>query len=387
MHEIWDRFSAFDPKRPNPSAGKLSGRHLVRGLRPRTLQLPIRRTPIHTPSGRESGLPTNQLQDSVARGRRRHLRPDRNYNYMGTTGGTGYNTLNINSTFLRRTRAATFATACSYDRNLLFSATAGSRNPPDGRARSIRPRPGRSQRRTPGADHQWSIGVQRRDHDEPGGGSQLRRQSRRMVPGELADRLMRSLPERLGSVRSGHQQRGRPHTCSPRRSVRRRRASAASTSCRTPASRLARPWRRVCGRSRSSATWHRWSPLGNNWYDSSAGEGHEAPLSHGLDVSAHSRGRRNWCAVRTIRAAAAETSTTFSTAPTRNTSPGNSSRSCWCRHSITDSAIRQATKLGAPGYRRLDPQRHLAICQRPADRGARFQHVAARLTSCSAARA
>jgi hypothetical protein len=160
MREVWDRFSMFDPMRANPTAGGLLGGTSYEGNGAGrcncrfAANYPYAFGPrvgvayqINTKTVFRGGVGVTYGQTS-------------NFNYIGTTVGTGYNTLNINSPSFGMP-ALNLRDGLQYDRGLLFAATFDP---------GIRPSPGQIDSPSPWVDPdggrpsritQWSIGLQR----------------------------------------------------------------------------------------------------------------------------------------------------------------------------------------------------------------------------------
>ena len=160
MREVWDRFSMFDPARRNPSAGNLLGATSYEGYGTSRCDCRFAATYPYA-FGPRVGVAYQINPRTVFRGGIGvTYGQTSNFNYIGTTVGTGYNTLNINSPSFGMP-ALYLRDGLQYDRNLLFSA---SLDP------GIRPTPGQIDAPSPWVDPdggrpsritQWSLGFQR----------------------------------------------------------------------------------------------------------------------------------------------------------------------------------------------------------------------------------
>lgn len=160
MRELWDRFSGFDPNRANPSAGNLLGATSYEGNGPGRCNCKFAATYPYA-FGPRVGFAYQVDHKTVVRGGVGvTYGQTSNFNYIGTTVGTGYNTLNINSPAFGDP-AMRFRTGLQYDHSLLYSASLdpGIRPTPgqiDSPSAWVDPDGGRPSRVT-----QWSFGVQR----------------------------------------------------------------------------------------------------------------------------------------------------------------------------------------------------------------------------------
>ena len=160
MRELWDRFSAFDPKRPNPAAGNLPGATSYEGYGPGRCNCRFANTYPYA-IGPRLGVVYQLTPKTVIRGGVGvTYGQTSNFNYIGTTVGTGYNTLNINAPAFGDP-AVLFREGLKFNQALLYEA---SLNP------GIRPTPGQIDAPSPWVDPnggrpsrvvQWSFGVQR----------------------------------------------------------------------------------------------------------------------------------------------------------------------------------------------------------------------------------
>jgi len=160
MRELWDRFSEFDPTRPNPAAGNLLGATSYEGTGTGRCNCRFAATYPYA-FGPRIGVAYQINSKTVFRaGGGVTYSQTANFNYMGTTIGTGFNTLNINSPSFGMP-ALYLRDGLQFDRNLLYSATldpgirptAGQIDTPSA---WVDPDGGRPARVT-----QWSAGFQR----------------------------------------------------------------------------------------------------------------------------------------------------------------------------------------------------------------------------------
>lgn len=162
MHELWDRFSAFDPNRPNPAAGNLLGAQSYEGWGPGRCNCRFANGYPYA-IGPRVGLVYQITSKTVLRaGAGVTYSRTADYNYMGASGGggVGYNTLNFSSPSFGDP-ALTFATGMQYNLSDLYQANYDP---------GLHPRLGQTD--SPGALTdanggrpprllQWSIGLQR----------------------------------------------------------------------------------------------------------------------------------------------------------------------------------------------------------------------------------
>ncbi|MEP6961488.1 MAG: TonB-dependent receptor, partial [Acidobacteriota bacterium] len=160
IREVWDRTSGFDPSRPNPSAGGRLGASVYEGFGPGRCNCVLAKTYPYAVGPRAGAAYQIDSKTVLRGGVGVSYGQMANFNYMGTTVGTGYNTLNITSTsfgdpaFLMRD-------GLHYDPALLYAAdlnpgirpTPGQIDSPSG---WIDPNGGR-----PARILQWSFGLQR----------------------------------------------------------------------------------------------------------------------------------------------------------------------------------------------------------------------------------
>ena len=160
MREVWDRFSMFDPTRANPSAGGRLGGTSYEGYGPGRCNCRFASTypfafgprlgaayQINSRTVLRAGIGVTYGQTS-------------NFNYIGTTVGTGYNTLNINSPSFGMP-ALYLRNGLQYNQGLLFAANLDPGIRPttgqiDSPSAWVDPNGGRPSRIT-----QWSVGLQR----------------------------------------------------------------------------------------------------------------------------------------------------------------------------------------------------------------------------------
>lgn len=160
MREVWDRFSMFDPTRANPSAGGRLGGTSYEGYGTGRCNCRFAAT-YPWAFGPRLGAAYQINSKTVFRGGVGiTYGQTSNFNYIGTTVGTGYNTLNINSPAFGLP-AVNLREGLQYDRNLLFAANLDP---------GIRPTPGQIDAPSPWVDPdggrpsrimQWSVGLQR----------------------------------------------------------------------------------------------------------------------------------------------------------------------------------------------------------------------------------
>jgi hypothetical protein len=160
MHELWDRVSAFDPNVRNPAAGNLLGATAYEGSGPGRCNCRFAHNYPYA-FGPRFGFAYQLNSKTVLRGGWgvTYARTA-DFNYMGSSSGVGYNTLNFSTTSFGDP-AVTFASGMQYPLSDLYNA---SYDP------GLRPRAGQID--SPGAltDRnggrpprmmQWSIGLQR----------------------------------------------------------------------------------------------------------------------------------------------------------------------------------------------------------------------------------
>jgi hypothetical protein len=160
MREQWDRFSGFDPERPNPSAGNRQGATSYEGYGPGRCNCRFAST-YPFAFGPRLGVAYQLDSKTVLRGGFGITYGQTgNFNYLGTTVGTGYNTLNVIAPAFALP-AMQFRTGLQFNQALLYAATLDP---------GIRPTPGQIDNPSPWVDPdggrpsrvmQWSIGVQR----------------------------------------------------------------------------------------------------------------------------------------------------------------------------------------------------------------------------------
>jgi hypothetical protein len=160
MNEVWDRFSMFDPARANPRAGGLLGATSYEGKGPGRCNCRFAATYPYAYGPRLGAAYQINSKTVFRAGIGVTYGQTANFNYIGTTVGTGYNTLNINSPSFGMP-ATLLRQGLNYDPNLLFAATFDP---------GIRPTPGQIDSPSPWVDRnggrpsritQWSIGLQR----------------------------------------------------------------------------------------------------------------------------------------------------------------------------------------------------------------------------------
>ena len=209
MRELWNRFSEFDPGRPNPAAGNLLGATSYEGSGSGRCNCRFAATYPYA-FGPRIGVAYQINSKTVFRaGGGVTYSQTANFNYMGTTIGTGFNTLNINSPSFGMP-ALYLRDGLQYDRSLLYSATLDP---------GIRPTAGQID--TPSA---WVDP----DGGRPAQGNAVERRSAAAITpnfaidanyvgnrgawfqANIADRFERADSRTAGGLRPGHPQRGRP---------------------------------------------------------------------------------------------------------------------------------------------------------------------------------
>lgn len=160
MREIWDRTSAFAPTIANPSAGGLLGATVYEGYGPGRCNCLLADTYPYSIGPRLGAAYQINSKTVLRGGIGISYGQAANFNYLGATVGTGYNTLNITSTSFGDP-AMLLRDGLSYDLGLLYSASfdPGIRPSPgqiDSPSGWIDPNGGRQARIL-----QWSIGLQR----------------------------------------------------------------------------------------------------------------------------------------------------------------------------------------------------------------------------------
>jgi len=160
LREIWDRTSGFDPAIPNPSAGGLLGATVYEGFGPGRCNCTLSNTYPYAIGPRLGGAYQLNGKTVLRAGIGVTYGQPANFNYMGTTVGTGYNTLNFSSTSFGDP-ALLLRNGLQYNPNLLYASNLDP---------GIRPSPGQIDTPSPWIDPnggrpsrsvQWSVGVQR----------------------------------------------------------------------------------------------------------------------------------------------------------------------------------------------------------------------------------
>lgn len=160
IREVWDRTSGFDPSRPNPSAGGRLGASVYEGFGPGRCDCLLTKTYPYALGPRVGAAYQIDTKTVLRGGVGVSYGQTANFNYLGTTVGTGYNTLNITSNSFGDP-ALNMRDGLTYDQALLYSA---SLNP------GIRPTPGQIDSPSgwidpnggrPSRILQWSVGLQR----------------------------------------------------------------------------------------------------------------------------------------------------------------------------------------------------------------------------------
>jgi Carboxypeptidase regulatory-like domain/TonB dependent receptor len=284
FREQWDRFSAFDPNRPNPTTANLPGATSYEGYGNGRCNCRFAAT-YPWAFGPRLGAAYQINSKTVLRiGGGVTYGQTSNFNYVGTTVGTGYNTLNVTSTTFGEP-ATLFRNGLNYDRNLLFSAsldpgirpTAGQIDAPSA---WVDPDGGR-----PARIMQWSIGLQREvTRDLVVEASYVGNRGAWFQANSLID-LNALTPERITAaglnINNAADRTLLTSTINSALSVQRgfnRLPYPGFPTGQTVAQSL-RPFPQF-GNLAS-----RWSPLGNNWYDSLQVKVTKR-RSHGLDLSA-----------------------------------------------------------------------------------------------------
>jgi hypothetical protein len=283
MRELWDRFSMFDPARPNPTTANLPGATSYEGYGAGRCDCRFAATYPYA-FGPRVGMAYQLNSKTVIRGGvGMTYGQTSNFNYIGTTVGTGFNTLNINSPSFGMP-ALNLRNGLQYDQSLLFSAAL---NP------GIRPTPGQIDAPSPWVDPdggrpsrvtQWSFGVQRQvNADLMVEANYVGNRGAWFQANGLID-LNALTPERLQAfgldIRNAADRSlltsQMSSTLAAQRGFNRLPYPGFPTG-QTVAQSL-RPFPQFGGLG------SRWSPLGNNWYDSlqvKATKRH----SHGLDFT------------------------------------------------------------------------------------------------------
>ena len=283
MQETWDRFSMFDPARRNPSAGNLLGATSYEGYGTGRCNCRFAET-YPFAIGPRVGFAYQLNSKTVVRGGVGvTYGQSGNFNYIGTTVGTGFNTLNINSPSFGEP-AMLFRNGLSFDRSLLFSASLdpGIRPTPgqiDSPSAWVDPDGGRPSRIT-----QWSIGIQREiNRNLVVDANYVGNRGAWFQANSLID-LNALTPERLAAF-------GLDLRKADDRTLLTSQVGSAAAAARgfnrlpypgfptgqTVAQSL-RPYPQFGGLG------SRWSPLGNNWYDSLQVKVTKR-YSHGLDFT------------------------------------------------------------------------------------------------------
>ena len=160
LREIWDRTSGFDPVIANPSAGGLLGATVYEGFGPGRCNCTLANTYPYAIGPRVGGAYQLNGKTVLRAGIGVTYGQPANFNYAGTTVGTGYNTLNFSSTSFGDP-ALLLRNGLQYNPNLLYASNLDP---------GIRPSPGQIDTPSPWIDPnggrparvvQWSIGVQR----------------------------------------------------------------------------------------------------------------------------------------------------------------------------------------------------------------------------------
>ena len=160
MREVWDRTSGFDPSIANPSAGGRLGASVYEGYGPGRCNCVLANTYPYA-IGPRVGVAYQIDPKTVLRGGVGvSYGQTTNFNYFGTTIGTGFNSLNITSTSFGDP-ALNLRDGLVYDQALLYAAdlNPGIRPSPgqiDSPSGWIDPNGGR-----PARILQWSFGLQR----------------------------------------------------------------------------------------------------------------------------------------------------------------------------------------------------------------------------------
>jgi hypothetical protein len=160
MREIWDRTSAFSPTIRNPSAGGLLGATVYEGYGPGRCNCVLAKTYPYAIGPRLGAAYQISSKTVLRAGVGVSYGQTANFNYLGTTIGTGYNTLNITTTSFGDP-AVVLRNGLVYDPALLYAAnldpgirpTPGQIDTPSG---WIDPNGGR-----PARILQWNVGLQR----------------------------------------------------------------------------------------------------------------------------------------------------------------------------------------------------------------------------------
>jgi hypothetical protein len=160
MREQWDRFSGFDPNRPNPSAGNLLGATSYEGYGPGRCNCRFAATYPYAFGPRVGAAYQFDPKTVIRGGVGVTYGQTANFNYIGTTVGTGFNTLNITAPAFGQP-AMLFRTGLQFDQALLYEASLDpgirpTRGQIDNPSPWVDPDGGRPARIT-----QWSFGVQR----------------------------------------------------------------------------------------------------------------------------------------------------------------------------------------------------------------------------------
>jgi hypothetical protein len=160
FREQWDRFSAFDPNRPNPVAGNRLGATSYEGYGPGRCNCRFAST-YPFAFGPRLGVAYQFDSKTVIRGGFGITYGQTgNFNYLGATVGTGFNTLTLNSPAFAQP-AMQFRNGLRFDQALLYASNFDP---------GILPRSGQIDAASPWVDPdggrpprvmQWSIGVQR----------------------------------------------------------------------------------------------------------------------------------------------------------------------------------------------------------------------------------
>jgi hypothetical protein len=160
MREIWDRTSGFDPSRPNPSTGGLLGATVYEGFGPGRCNCTLANTYPYAIGPRIGAAYQINSKTVFRAGIGVTYGQTANFNYLGTTVGTGYNTLNVNSNSFGDP-AMLFRNGLQYSSALLYASNLDP---------GIRPSPGQTDSPSgwidpnggrPSRSVQWSVGLQR----------------------------------------------------------------------------------------------------------------------------------------------------------------------------------------------------------------------------------
>jgi hypothetical protein len=267
MHELWDRVSAFDPTKPNPSAGGLPGATAYEGWGAGRCNCRFANTYPYA-LGPRLGLAYQLDSKTVVRaGWGITYSRTADFNYMGASIGVGYNSLSFSSTSYGDP-AAVFASGMQYKLSDLYNSSfdpglrpqAGQINTPGSLTDANGGRPPRL--------NQWSVGVQRElMKDLVVEANYVGNRGAWFEANSLVD-LNALTPQRLQSV-------GLDISNAADRTLLTSRLDSAAAATRgfnkipystystanTVAQSL-RPFPQFSGLS------VRWAPLGNTWYDS-----------------------------------------------------------------------------------------------------------------------